>query len=121
MYSFKSKVRYSEIDRDGKLSLAKTHMMRQKEYAEKYFSETLSNAHKTAYQGFEPDVQSWSAKLGQMTSAASEYSDTLHAGVLGSAKYLNSYNNMITKLNAASLEEFTEDINNQAKEYKAAQ
>ena len=93
----------------------------QKEYAEKYFSETLSNAHKTAYQGFEPDVQSWSAKLGQMSSAASEYSDTLHAGVLGSAKYLNSYNNMITKLNAASLEEFTEDINNQAKEYKAAQ
>ena len=88
----------------------------QEEWAKNYLSVERQKLTKTKYCGFQGDMRDYSYKIAQISSAMSEYHSALISGTLKD-KYETTYNTMISKMEAAGMNDLIAAIQKQADEY----
>lgn len=88
----------------------------QKEYAKDFITNREKTLKKTALYGYRADMSSLELQISQINRAMSEYHQTLIAGSLMDG-YEASYNDMISKMEAAGLSDLLKKVNEMTKAY----
>lgn len=89
----------------------------QKEWAMDFIQNADKNLHKTKYYGFAADVSDITYKISQIKTTISEYHETLICGALTTAEYEKEYNNFMSKMEAAGINDVIAEVQKQADEF----
>ncbi len=84
------------------------------EWALNFMTEVEPALRKTALYGFSANLSSVNNSVNQVTRALAEYKDALSLGGGGSGKYMDSYNKMMDKMEAAGLSKIIKEVQKQA-------